>query len=70
VEAIVVHLISGGSDIEINVYSSEGKLVKRLNAPLKAFMSLQRYCESLIISKYVYRAGGLMVIHCGQGVDA
>lgn len=72
-EAIIIHLTSSDDPIaeitEISVYDSKGKLIRRLQGSLRLSMDLQSYCESLLISKYAHKHGGLIVIECRQGVD-
>ncbi len=70
-ETIVIHLtFDNGSDVEISMYDSKGRLVKRVLSPSRSFIDLRSYCESFLISRYVHRPGGLIVIQCVQGADA
>lgn len=70
-ETIVIHLMpDNGSNVEISTYDSRGRLVKRVLNPLRSLIDLRSYCESLLISRYVHRPGGLIVIQCVQGADA
>ncbi len=68
---VVIHLTTDSDpNVEISAYDSKGRLVKRFSSPSRSSISLRNYCESLLISRYVYRPGGLIVIQCRQGADA
>ncbi len=70
-KTIVIHLMpDNGSNVEVSTYDSKGKLVKRTLNPSRSFIGLRGYCESLLISRYIHRPGGLIVIQCVQGAEA
>ena len=69
-ETILIHLVSGNCpSIEISVYDSRGKLKKRSLNSSRLLIDLRSYCESLLISKYAHKLGGLIVVKYERGTD-